>query len=86
MKTGMEGRTEERRVEEVRGFVRGLGQYKHLEHVSSVLEGKGHCNLDHECPECVEERLRIEPRRLSRHLAAMILEPHPAHRLECGSF
>ena len=81
-----EEKTEEMKDEGVRGFVLGLKQCKHLEHVFSALEGKGHCNLDRECPECVEERLRIELRKLSRHLAAMILEHHPAHRSECDSF
>ena len=80
----MEGKTEERRAEEVRGSVQGLRRYRHPGHVVSVLRGRGHCNLGHECPECVEGRLRIEPRRLFCHLSAMILEHRQAHRLERG--
>jgi len=64
----------------LRGFVQGLRRCKHLEHVSSVLEGKGHCNLGHECPEYVGGKLWIEPKRLFLHLPARILEHHQAHR------
>ena len=82
----MEGKTAERRAEGVRGSVQGLKRYRHPGHVASVPEGKGHCNLDHECPEYVEGRLRIEPRRLFHHLAAMILEHRQAHKSGYGKF
>jgi len=83
---GGQGRTEERKVEGARGFVRGLGRYRRLKRVSFVLGEKGRCNLDLECPECVEARLRTEPRRLFRHLAAMILEHRRAHKSGRGRF
>ena len=82
----MGGRMAERRAEGVHGSVQGSRRYRHPGHVASVLEGRGRCNLDHECPECVGERLRIEPRRLFRHLAAMILEHCQAHRSGHGRF
>ena len=82
----MGGKMAERRAEGVHGSVQGLRRYRHPGHVASVPEGKGHCNLDRKCPEYVEGRLQIEPRRLFRHLAAMILEHRQAHRLERGRF
>ena len=79
-----EGKTEEKRAEGVRGFVQGSRQCKHLEHMSFVLWGKGHCTLGRECPECIEGKLRIEPKRLFFHLAARILKHRQAHRLGHG--
>ena len=76
----MEGKTEEKRVEEAHESVQDLRRCKHRGHVSFVLGERGRCSLDHECPECVEEKLRIEPRRLFRHLAAKIPEHRRAHR------
>ena len=80
----MEGKTEGRRDEGERESAQGLRRCGRLGRVSSVQEGKECCSLDHECPECVEERLQTEPRRLSRHLAAMILEHRQAHKSEHG--
>jgi len=72
---------EGKRAEEACGFARGLRRCTHRGHASFVLEGTRHCNLDLECPEYIEERFRIEPRRLFRHPTARILELHRAHRL-----
>jgi len=61
----------------------GLRQCKHLEHVSSVLEGKGVVIWTTNVQNALKRGFRLSQDGYPITFAAMILEHHPAHRSGC---